>query len=259
VSSSPLCKAALLSLWVVSSCSAATKRSREIAPHIDAPLSAPPRPELAAVTPPPACADDDLMSCTQGCNDERWEDCATLGSLYLTGSAVEKDEAHAMSLFRLACDGRSARGCMRLGDAHHAGLVDDPIEEAHLYQLACEHGANAGCLAAGLAYLEGRGVLMLPRRAAELFEPACQRGNATACYELARLLLSGDGVARNPELARQLLNKACQLGAGPACIVEEQLVARANQLVDPRSDDDADPPEVPELPEGTDEAELDLD
>jgi len=253
--------AALSGFLLLSGCIGAAKPNRAGVANIEAQASVPPPTEAPAATapPPPPCADDDFVGCTHGCDDKRWEDCATLGSLYLDGSSVQKDEAHAMELFRLACEGRSARGCMRLADAHHAGLVDDPIEEAHLYGLACEGGANGGCLAAGLAYLEGHGVLKLPRRAAELFEPACQRGNATACYELGRLLLGGDGIDRDYPLARELLFKACQLGSEPACIVEEQAEQRAAQVAENPGSDEAAPPDVPELPELPNDEDVPLD
>lgn len=220
-------------------------------PQPESPAPSAPAEGSSPAPAPPPCEDGDLVACTHGCNEERWEDCATLGAIYLDGQIVQRDEGRALTLFRQACDGRSARGCIRLADAHHAGLIDDPVEEAHLYELACEGGANAACLAAGRAYVEGHGVLMRAERAARLFEPACLRGNAAACFELARLLLAGEGVQLDREKALQLLSKACQLGSEPACIYEAREENAAQR--DPHRDEDAGPPDVPDLP---DEADL---
>jgi uncharacterized protein len=164
------------------------------------------------------CADDDLAGCTKGCADKQTEDCVTLGSLYLAGVAVAPDQDRALGLFRAACTDGSARGCMRLADAFHAGLLTGEGEEIALYKQACDAGANLGCVAAAKAYLEGRGVGADPVYAATLFGRVCARGNAQACFELGRLYQAGEGVPASPEKSAEMFEKACKLGLDQGCL-----------------------------------------
>lgn len=199
-----------------------------VAPRLESPTvvaSPPPRapapPTVAAPIappPPPPCADADLVGCTNGCDDGRWEDCATLGAMLLAGETVSVDRERAVSLFRRACGGGSARGCLRLGDAYRDGLATGVADETAAYRRACEAGANQGCLAAGLAYLDGRGVKADPAEAAGLFQRVCEKGNAPSCLELGRLYEVGEGVARDRRRAFDLYEKGCQLGSDAACI-----------------------------------------
>jgi len=187
------------------------------------------QPAAAPVAPAPEppklrlpCAEDDLVGCTNGCNDEVVEDCVTLGAMYMRGNVVRTDPTRAIDLFRGACTNGSARGCMKLGDLYHDGtLKDDPTEEVTLYRKACDAGANRGCLAAGKAYLEGRIVGVDPVFAATLFTRICERGNAEACLELGRLYNRGHGVRKDPTRATTLFTKACQLGLDEGCLTAD--------------------------------------
>lgn len=187
-------------------------------------------PAAAPVTAEPAppklrlpCAEDDLVGCTNGCDDGIVEDCVTLGAMYLRGGEVVRtDPPRAVELFRGACTSGSARGCIKLGDLYHDGtLKDDPAEEVALYRKACDAGANRGCLAAGKAYLEGRVVGVDPVFAATLFTRVCERGNAEACLELGRLYDRGHGVRKDPDRALALFTKACQLGLDEGCLTAD--------------------------------------
>lgn len=179
---------------------------------------------------PPPCASDDLVGCTNGCNDGRDEDCVSLGTMLLDGALVSTDPPRALALFRAACTKGSARGCLRLADAYHEGRVADAAEETRLYQEACEAGANLGCLGAGRAYLEGRGVAVDAADAAALFGRVCQRGNAAACVELARLFVRGEGVEHDPARAFELFSKACKLGSDEGCLY----ASRTGEILPPR-------------------------
>jgi TPR repeat protein len=165
------------------------------------------------------CDDTDVVGCTNGCNDGVREDCVTLASMYMKGAVVSVDRERALKMFRAACTEGSARGCMRLGDAYHEGILNDPAEETRLYRDACEAGANQGCVAAGRAYLAGRGVGADAVFAASLFKRVCDKGNAPACFELARLCERGEGVPRDAARAFELFSKACKLGHDEACLV----------------------------------------
>jgi uncharacterized protein len=199
------------------------------APTLPPPRAAPRPPPPAAVAAAPAepapalpfhlpCADDDLIGCTYGCSDKHTEDCVTLGSMYLTGVKVSIDLERAIGLFRAACNEGSARGCMRLGDAYHRGLLQGDAEEVDCYRRACDAGANLGCVSAAKAYLSGRGAAADPVFAATLFGRACARGNAPACFELARLHDAGLGVKSDPAKSLELFQKACRLGLDEGCL-----------------------------------------
>ncbi|APR87663.1 tetratricopeptide repeat family protein [Minicystis rosea] len=188
---------------------------------------------VEAPSPPPLrlpCASDDLVGCIRGCDEHVTEDCVILGVMYLNGAVVTIDAERGVTLFRSACADGSARGCLKLGDAHHAGLVPVPpgrkvdvhAEEVSFYLRACDGGANLGCLAAGRAYVDGHGGPKDPAAAAQLFERICSRGNAAACFELGRLFQRGEGVASKPERAIELFRRACQLGLDEGCFRVEK-------------------------------------
>jgi hypothetical protein len=204
-----------------------------------APAPAPLPATAVAAAPEPAaparpfhlpCADDDLIGCTNGCSDKFTEDCVTLGSMYLTGERVSLDQTRAIDLFRAACDEGSARGCMRLGDAYHRGLLRGDAEEVDCYRRACDAGANLGCVSAARAYLAGRGAPVDPVFAATLLGRVCDRGNATACFELARLHSAGVGVKRDPTKSFELFRKACKLGLDEGCLA----ASRTEETLPPR-------------------------
>lgn len=187
-------------------------------------------PDAAAATPaagsqgPPAtpfrlpCGDKDLVGCTNGCSEKITEDCVTLASMYMTGEVVSADHDRAIGLLKAACEENSARGCMRLGDAYHAGILTGEAEEVASYRKACEAGANLGCVTAGQAYLAGKGGEADPKLAALLFTKVCDRGNAKGCFELALLLERGEGVKKDVPRSFELFSKACNLGLDEGCL-----------------------------------------
>jgi uncharacterized protein len=164
------------------------------------------------------CEETDVQGCTKGCSEKVTEDCVTLASMYMMGAGVERDAERAAGMFRAACNEGSARGCMRLGDAYHDGVLKGDIDEIDSYKRACDAGANQGCVVAGKAYLSGRGVGADPVFAAALFKRVCEKGNAAACFELAQQYSSGEGVTKNPARASELFDKACKLGLDAGCL-----------------------------------------
>lgn len=226
--------AALVTSGVLAGCSSkARPAAPPPAPTPTAVAESAPEPPSAAPTPTAAalpfrlpCADDDLVGCTHGCDDRIAEDCVTLGAMYLGGAVVTVDKERAVGLFRDACGADSARGCLKLGDAYHAGVVapepgkprDPHAEEILFYQRACDGGANLGCVAAGRAILAGHGADRDATFAATLFDKVCSRGNAAACLELGRLYQRGEGVARRPARALEMFQKACKLGLDEGCL-----------------------------------------
>ncbi len=193
----------------------------------------------AAPTEPPApapipfhlpCAEDDVVGCTAGCDDHHVEDCVTLGVITLARAAASSDTERAVSLFRAACNEGSARGCLKLGDAFHAGVVAGAAEEANAYRRACDAGANLGCVAAAAVYLAGKGVAADPTYAATLLTRVCDRGNARACFDLGRLYNAGEGVKASAKRAADLFEKACKLGLDEGCLA----ASRSGGVLSPR-------------------------
>ena len=232
---------ALLAWGALLSWGASVASACAAVPRPPAPPSRAPEPSATAVAEsapePPAptaatlpfrlpCRDDDLVGCTHGCDDKVIEDCVTLGAMYLSGAVVTVDRERAVGLLRDGCGADSARGCLKLGDAYHAGLVapdpgtprDPHAEEILFYRRACDDGANLGCVAAGRAILAGHGAPRDAAYAATLFDKVCSRGNAAACLELGRLYQRGEGVAKQPARATEMFQKACKLGLDEGCL-----------------------------------------
>jgi hypothetical protein len=176
------------------------------------------------------CAGDDLVGCTAGCDDHHAEDCVTLGTIKLSTATSSSDTDQAVSLFRAACDAGDARGCLKLGDAYHAGVITSATGEADAYRRACDAGANLGCVAAAGVYLTGKGVGADPAYAAALLTRVCDRGNAQACFELARLYTSGEGVKADGARAADLFEKACKLGLDAGCLA----ASHTGEVLSPR-------------------------
>ena len=212
-------------LWLAPllGCSAGARAAPIAAPRPagDGPPDAAARPDPRALATLPfhlPCAGDDVVGCTAGCDDHHVEDCVTLGMIKLATATSSSDSDHAVSLFRAACDEGNARGCLKLGDAYHAGVITSPTGEADAYRRACDAGANLGCVAAAGVYLAGKGVGADPAYAAALLTRVCDRGNAQACFELARLFTSGEGVKADGAHAADLFEKACKLGLDTGCL-----------------------------------------
>lgn len=199
-------------------------------PAVAVVAAAAPEPEPAPLPFHLPCAEDDLAGCTAGCDDHHVEDCVTVGAITLARATVSSDTERAVSLFRAACNEGSARGCLKLGDAYHVGVVSGDAEEADAYRRACDAGANLGCVAAASAYLTGKGVAADPAHAAALLARVCDRGNARACFELGRLYKTGEGVTSSGRRADDLFDKACKLGLDEGCLAAN----RSGDALSPR-------------------------
>lgn len=225
-------RAALVTLALLLAACAAPPR---VAPPKSAPAAVAAGPTVAAEVPVPEplrlpCADDDASGCQKGCAEDIAEDCVTLASMYLAGTAVPLDKERGIGMLRAACDTSSARGCIRLGDVYRTGVLTGEGEETRLYKRACELGANLACVTAGQAYATGHGVEVDAVFAAILFRRACERGNAKACFELARLYEQGEGVPRDASRAFELYAKACKLGSDEGCLY----AGRTEEVLPPR-------------------------
>ena len=134
---------------------------------------------------------------------------------------MPKNDARAVSYYRLACKGGYATGCNNLGVMHETGRGHrrrDMRAAVKHYRHACKLGETAACVNAGAILVQGRGkVTAAPKEAARLFAHACEKRRAEACFNLASLTKKGLGVARDEAKARRLKQRACELGLPRAC------------------------------------------
>jgi len=70
-----------------------------------------------------------------------------LGLAYDTGDGEPTDIAHALTLYRMACDDDYAMGCASLGDSYRFGhgVAKDTTRAAEFYQKACRMGLKSAC------------------------------------------------------------------------------------------------------------------
>ena len=109
--------------------------------------------------------------------------CLTLGSLYLRGQGVTKDQTRALELFRQACNGGWPRGC---------GLV-------------------------GESYLFGEGTPVNAASAKESLEKACALADSSSCFNVGLMYRQGFGTVKNETVALRRFGQACDLGFRLGC------------------------------------------
>ncbi len=110
--------------------------------------------------------------------------CSTLGTLYLRGQGVARDQSRALDLFRQSCADGWPRGC---------GLV-------------------------GESYLFGQGTSISPPKARESLEKACELGDAPSCFNTGLIYRQGYGGAPKDEaVAEKWLRQGCAAGFRLAC------------------------------------------
>jgi TPR repeat protein len=169
--------------------------------------------------------------------------------MYEYGLSVQKDDAHAVTLYQRGCDGEVAVGCYYLGlklingfgglikdaaqarvvfqrasDAGYApafnglGLVTSEIHEKNaLFQRACDGGVVIGCVNVAYSYAAGRGVTRDDRQAVTLFQRACNEDYASGCLQFGVMAESGRGVARDFQRAKTAYQFACDAGIKRGC------------------------------------------
>jgi len=173
---------------------------------------------------------------TRTCELESTESCARLGALYLDGTLLPQDPAHAFRLLKKACDDAAPLACYQLGSMYRAGtgVAQDRAKAEALYDRACPDEAEPegepcqavqreceadmprSCfvVARAIRYRDGR-------RAAALYDRACASGVADACVSEAILHRDGSKTLQQDlERARQLFKRACDLDSKSGGCVE---------------------------------------
>lgn len=138
-----------------------------------------------------------------------------LGSLYLYGLGVQKDEAKAAKLFRAAADQGNKDAKRALGYLYWTGtgVTRDPLTaEGYLKEAAAENIASAQLLL-GILYSSGDGKLEKSEdKAVALFQQAANQGLPGAMDKLAECLEKGSGVQQNPTKALEWYQRAADRG-----------------------------------------------
>ena len=157
------------------------------------------------------------------CQRSNLTGCVNVGRAYRDGIGVAKDEAHAASIFREACDRRldpddidaaenGARACSLLGALYVAGdgIPKDVAKGQELSELGCERGDSFGCFNAAAGATD-------PAETAHYLDLACKAGDAEGCFDLGIAYEKGRGVAVDRKQSTALIRKACQMGFAKAC------------------------------------------
>jgi uncharacterized protein len=124
------------------------------------------------------------------CNQGMYLACSSLGTKYLAGTEVAKDDSRAPALFQRSCDGGNAQGCALLGLIYQMGWGGLPKDIAHalnLYRTACDGGLASGRASLGDSYRYAHGVAKDITRAAPFYQKARQTGLSSACDDAASL------------------------------------------------------------------------
>jgi hypothetical protein len=151
----------------------------------------------------------------RGCDEKKGDACRELGSRYLGGRGVDKDEARAAVALRVACEQKFAEGCNNLGVLYQRGAGVDPdfAEARRLYRLACDGADGQGCVNLGIMLRnDGDGKGALP-----YFEKGCSAGIVRGCALVGVMIAGGETGARDPARAATLLTQACKGGDESAC------------------------------------------
>jgi len=155
-----------------------------------------------------------------GCERGHARGCLGLGTAFALGRGVDKDEAHAATLYERACDGGEALACDALGVllATGRGVEADPAQASNLFERACTGGGQRGCTHLGVMISRGDGGRPRdPVQAFALFQRSCTGGDGLGCHWAGQALESGNGVAINRNKAVESYRQGCRAGEPKAC------------------------------------------
>lgn len=152
------------------------------------------------------------------CSKGNLPGCNAVGTMYERGDGVPLDQERASRIYRHVCELENGDGCSNLGNQlEHGSFADpDPEEAAVYYKRACDLD-DGHCAALGYLYDRGLGVERDLEKAIALYERACPAGSATACSNLGVAYERGEGRPKNHEKALELYDKACTPEYPPGC------------------------------------------
>ena len=141
-----------------------------------------------------------------------------IGSLYASGSGVEKDSAEALRWYRRAADAGNSVAMVGIGSFYleGTGVTKDDVQSMQWYRRAADAGSAYGMYSVGWMYRQGRGVNMDYSEAMRWLRRAADAGEASAMQEIGSLYYSGLGVGKDNAQALQWYRRAADLGLAAA-------------------------------------------
>lgn len=148
---------------------------------------------------------------------------------YNRGAGSGPDFGQIAQLFKQACDGGVAEGCVRLGQMHESGrgVSLDHERAVALYRTACKSKAVSGCTA-----LLSSNKDKDPAKYVALLQESCDGDYAAACTLLGQKYESGQDVARDPVRALALDTKACELHDSTGCMFAKRITENEKVTAD---------------------------
>jgi TPR repeat protein len=153
---------------------------------------------------------------------------AGIGSLYLDGRGVPKDDQTALSWFRKASNLGNASGQAYLGLVYESGrnVPKDAVIAASWYRKAAEQGNAFAQTNLGSLYATGTGVPKSETQAVDWLRKAADQGFPRAQFLLGFMYENGGGVARDTAQALDWYRKAAGQGNVAAKEALENLTAQ---------------------------------
>lgn len=151
-----------------------------------------------------------------------------LGSRYLTGKGVERDEDAAATWFERAAQGGHAGAQYLLGASYYTGdgrARNDARAFSWLTKAAGQGHPRAQYMLAG-AFTKGRGVAPDPAWAARWYGKAAQQGHVKAQYHLGLLSGAGIGVPKDFVQSARWLGLAARQGHEGAAAAQAKVAAK---------------------------------
>ncbi|MCO5367351.1 tetratricopeptide repeat protein [Pseudomonas alliivorans] len=139
---------------------------------------------------------------------------ALLGQILLDGRGIQRDQALAMTWFRIAAtQGHSmARNMLGRCFEHGWGCAPDPMQAALHYRRAAEQGLDWGLYNLGNLLATGRGVEQDHRQAVDCYRKAADQGHAKSMNLLGRYLEEGVTGQRDVSAAHECYRRSAEGG-----------------------------------------------
>ena len=137
-----------------------------------------------------------------------------LGSLYMNGTVLQKNNAQAVIWFQAAAEQGNSLGQHWLAQMHSEGTGTnvDKSEAARLFKLAAEQGHVASQTNLAYIYKTGNGLAQNYQKAIYWFTEAAKLGSASAQNHLALMFENGEGVAKDSVEAIRLYTMSAKQG-----------------------------------------------
>jgi len=157
---------------------------------------------------------NNLLSVLQAAEQGNAEAQKTLGSMYLEGQGVAKDDEQAVHWYRKAAEQGYPPGQNNLGTmyADGMGVAKNDEQAIYWYLKAAEQGNPIGQTNLGAMYSEGQGVAKDDEQAVHWYRKAAEQDYADGQHKLGIMYQNGMGVAKNNEKAVHWFRKAAEQG-----------------------------------------------